>query len=730
MTLPSLDLLAAIIAGEAAPCTQARYAVARCLAECLQRGDDAETTARRWMGRATPTEETRALAAGVLDGSIRPNGMYYCMSQQDVDAHGWVDGDLVVRCGGYANHLYREWPKVRQGMKLSEYPIPRNGSKRGMHWSASCYPEEPRWPEHLALCRDMGIGFIKFVDDGGASGMNVYRSCWHDYGIIPVIRFYIGTPGQCGPREADAIKRIADVLGFRTYFELCNEPDLPIEWGNNRPHDWLQRSINAYCDYAPKVWAAGGLPGTFALASGALSQQRVDERGNVLDPVRVNFIKIIVDQLGGAAAAQSIGLWLSDHNYTINHPPDYPYDAVNQAGQPLTAAEYNAVPLWAWDNRPMEAINAQRARDKNPGDTIWDDDTCFNGYQIFLAYAREAGIDVPLITTEGGPTLTRGDDGRYPKVTQDIMLDWLPRMYRVIGQERNYFGHCHWLLYNTTYGWESDRWLYGAEDYSRCIALFKSNAVGTWGEKFSAAPIPEPVPTPTPTPTYPPLPVDNDAAAYGVRIVPCAPEPGAWYWQIVRVHHLRQEENNGNHNLFVDVLDETGRRVNGARVQLNYPNGRVGIVIIDKPANEPGGNAPLWKDDVVQAGVIGEPPLTDYVLGISTQHPDEPPGNTLFHHSFLIVWRKVQAVAVEPEPTPEPTPEPLPTEEELRNAAWNAYGLPYNPDAAFPHYARAHSLGLPVTPETDFRGVRWQGYAGGIVYAPIGEWDKTTHISW
>lgn len=318
-------------------------------------------------------------------------------------------------------------------MLLADYPKPKNLSKRGMHWSASSYPEEGHWQDNLAWCADMGIGFIKFVEDGGGSGINVYRECWHKHGIIPVVRYYIGAYGKCGQREADAIKRTADVLGFRTYFELWNELDLPIEWNNDRPANWQEIMINNYTQNAQKVWDAGGLLGTPALASGCLTQTRIDEQGHVLEPIKYNWIKNCVDGVGGPQAAMDLGIWLSDHNYTINHPIDYPYDPVNQSGRPLTEDEYEAVPLWAWDNRSMESINAQRAKDKNPGDTIWDDDTCFRGFEIYLKYSKEAGLDCPLITTEGGPTQTRGDDGRYAKVTEDIMLAWLPQMYQVIG---------------------------------------------------------------------------------------------------------------------------------------------------------------------------------------------------------------------------------------------------------------------------------------------------------
>lgn len=613
-------------------------------------------------------------------------------------------------------------------MKLSDYPIPKNRSKRGFHWSASEYPEETHWQERLALCDEMGIGWLKFVDDGGASGMNVYRSCWHDHGIIPVVRFYIGAYGKCGQREADAIKRTADTLGFRTYFELWNELDLPIEWDNERPHNWQEIMIANYVQNAQKVWDAGGLLGTPALASGCLTQTRIDERGNVLEPLKYNWIKNCVDGVGGPQAAMNLGIWFSDHNYPINHDPDYPYDDVNQKGTPLTKTEYESVPSWAWDNRPMAVINAQRAKDKNTGDTIWDDDTCFRGFEIYLEYGRQAGLDCPLITTEGGPTLTRGDDGRYPKVTADIMCAWLPRMYKIMGQYPAYFGHCHWLLYNTTYGWESDRWMDGAEDYSKPKALFKATPVGAWDEVIGpASPVTEPPviipPEPTPTPVYPPLPVGNDASNYSVTIVSCDPPPGAWYWQIVTVHHLTPTENNGNHHAYMDVLDRTGQRINGARLSIAWPTG-ASFAVIDKPATEPGTNAPLTAGQVVTVKVAAG--LSEEATGISTLHPAEPPvtawghdGNDVGHHSFLIVWREVQAIAAEPEPEPEPTPA-TPNDTTLRNYGWQLLGIPWLPAGAF--YKKARALGLfgPRSPEGR-QAIDNVTYAGQVFYGPAGD---------
>lgn len=79
-------------------------------------------------------------------------------------------------------------------------------------------------------------------------------------------------------------------------------------------------------------------------------------------------------------------------------------------------------------------------------------------------------------------------------------------------------------------------------------------------------------------------------------------------------------------------------------------------------------------------------------------------------------------------------------QEAIRNAAWNRRGIPYNPEAAFPAFARKHTvnpektIGTPVTLEFDvvWKGVtyRAQGYSGGILYAVVGEWSNIEVLPW
>jgi hypothetical protein len=144
--------------------------------------------------------------------------------------------------------------------------------------------------------------------------------------------------------------------------------------------------------------------------------------------------------------------------------------------------------------------------------------------------------------------------------------------------------------------------------------------------------------------------VVNDATGYGVQIQPANVAPGAWYWQATRVHHLTPQENGGNHHIYLDARDGTGggpdgARVSGARLRVTWEGGEQ-IVTIDKPANEPGTNFPMWKWQVCAVECLGLPGHelpSDRVTGLHTGHPDEAPGNTLFHHSFHVTFVKTKA---------------------------------------------------------------------------------------
>lgn len=69
---------------------------------------------------------------------------------------------------------------------------------------------------------------------------------------------------------------------------------------------------------------------------------------------------------------------------------------------------------------------------------------------------------------------------------------------------------------------------------------------------------------------------------------------------------------------------------------------------LDKPDSEPAADIPidkgatitLWVDD----GVHG----SDVVTGIYSDHADEGVGNTLFHHSFYVVFALLEKTTITP----------------------------------------------------------------------------------
>ena len=129
--------------------------------------------------------------------------------------------------------------------------------------------------------------------------------------------------------------------------------------------------------------------------------------------------------------------------------------------------------------------------------------------------------------------------------------------------------------------------------------------------------------------------VINDAKAYGVEIIPAAVAPGQTYWKVIRVHHLAPEENNGRHHIFLDAVNEAGERQYGVMFNILWDGGS-DTVTIEKQPPEAGANFPMWKWQVCSVEGMDAP--SDRVINLRTDHPDEAPGNTLFHHSFAITY--------------------------------------------------------------------------------------------
>lgn len=272
------------------------------------------------------------------------------------------------------------------------------------------------------------------------------------------------------------------------------------------------------------------------------------------------------------------------------------------------------------------------------------------------------------------PCVGERDDGRYARVTPQEQIRMVMAELEEAKTVPNLFGLCFWhagcqLLDTVTADSFENQGLFTAwhnEPFNlhNEMPLVQHLIDNPDGDGNIDPEPPEEEPEVTE-----PITTVNDAGGYGVSIELANVEPGQQYYKCVRVHHLTPEENNGQQHCFFDVLDESGARMFGARVEAWWGTGadERAIATVDKPANELAGtNMPMYNvRQVTNAWVLSSLP-SDAVWGMCTNHADEMPitqwghpGNARGHHSFLCVWQLTTATGeVEPEPEEPAAPEP------------------------------------------------------------------------
>jgi len=334
-------------------------------------------------------------------------------------------------------------------MKLSNYPRPAGDNGRGIHWSPSTiHPEGEGLDPWLGELLRMSIKWVKLLDDGDGSSLELCRQLVQN-NIMPIVRLYRAHPNpyRLGYRQEETIRQLVDV-GVH-YFETNNEPDLPAEWKDERlPPDWLRVVVEQFIHDAHRILELGGLPGLPAMSVGS----------------QANPISLIVRE--GRSDLFARGAWIAVHNYTLNHPLDYPYDDVNQSGAQLTRKQYETLGSWAWDEQPRQLINIWRRQGKRPDQSIEETSDCWRCFELADLMAREAlGHSVPVIGTEGGAAIGWRDDRRYPRITPGLHKEYTLQINQYMQTEApNYlFTTCHWLLANSRLGhqqmgWESQAW--------------------------------------------------------------------------------------------------------------------------------------------------------------------------------------------------------------------------------------------------------------------------------
>ncbi len=127
-------------------------------------------------------------------------------------------------------------------------------------------------------------------------------------------------------------------------------------------------------------------------------------------------------------------------------------------------------------------------------------------------------------------------------------------------------------------------------------------------------------------------PAHNDAEEMGVKIHPLGSRAIAC---IKKIHHYTSSERMGRSTLYLDVVTAEGKRIYGAVALVKDAAGRVLRIPIEKPLNEPGGNAPMWPHNLyrlVGVEIQGRQIPTQHVSGLRSLISGRGDG-----HSFLVV---------------------------------------------------------------------------------------------
>ncbi len=150
-------------------------------------------------------------------------------------------------------------------------------------------------------------------------------------------------------------------------------------------------------------------------------------------------------------------------------------------------------------------------------------------------------------------------------------------------------------------------------------------------------------------------PINSAREKYGTNIIEADIAEGETYWRVIGVHHLLPRENFGNHHVYIEALDEQGKRIQNPLIWAGWtwrnrqPHERADPVGLDKPSNEPAGNITMHFGQIVSVWINGQGrdarDKSDIVENLHTTHPDEPlPDgallNSLGHHSFYVVFQR------------------------------------------------------------------------------------------
>jgi hypothetical protein len=232
-------------------------------------------------------------------------------------------------------------------------------------------------------------------------------------GIMPVARWLCTVDENV--IDFARFTRMLRSMNLPAYVQIFNEPSNPNEWRDGVPKP---RAFTArWCEHAARVVAEDGFPGLQVL--------HVHELEAVLRELKLLNASGVIERM-----------WFCPHPYGGNHPPDYPYDELNQR--------------------------------EHPGATLNDDpDTVLQFLEFAPVFERELGFVPPFIAGECGWQFGNKSDPRYPKIDDLHHAKYHAALFDMLRTNKLangaplpdfVYAFCPWILY----GPEADAWISSA----------------------------------------------------------------------------------------------------------------------------------------------------------------------------------------------------------------------------------------------------------------------------
>lgn len=228
-----------------------------------------------------------------------------------------------------------------------------------------------------------------------------------------------------------------------------------------------------------------------------------------------------------------------------------------------------------------------------------------------------------------------------------------------------------------------------------------------------AAPDPDPDipptdPNPPPT-TLPPRELDPRLPQLGVTIEEARPTEGAIFWRVEKIRWEDEQQAQGRHAIYLDMLDENGARIVGAKALVRWADGSQELTMELKPGEPFGTDFPMYRPGCSYSlEGLGIPSDKVKCLGLGTI--EERWRSTHVAYWITLRKRKMNQTTV-------PSPSLV-----VRQTADSKVEIPLNPGAAL--QKEIFRLGfVPNSLEFDLP-IFWQGVAN----VPF-RWQRAENLS-